>query len=143
MTYKTFTTAQEIFDHVVPLLFAQGQRSIGPNDLFAGEQCAYRGGKNGELRCAVGFLIPDELYHEDLEGRDVMSAAVVDVLKHVIPEESLNHYGLGRFLDDMQEAHDCWETGEEVDLYNMLWSIANRHNLELTALSNHNRGDHA
>ena len=140
MTYKTFSSAQEIFDHVVPLLFAQGKRSMyhdGNGELT----CAYRG--DGGLRCAVGFLIPDELYYEDLEGRDVMSEAVTGVLKNVIPEALLGFDGLGIILNDLQDAHDSWTTDEEVQLYNMLWNLADRHNLELTALSNHNGGNHA
>ncbi len=52
---------QEIFDKVVSHLRTQKQKSEAPNGL-----CRYR---HGDLQCAAGVLIPDELYSELLEGR--------------------------------------------------------------------------
>jgi hypothetical protein len=55
---------QEIFDKVATHLFTQGCRSaVDPDALFGA--CLYRG-PNG-MSCAVGVLIPDELYDPEME----------------------------------------------------------------------------
>lgn len=56
-------TPQEIYDTVINHLRAQGQRAMGTVG------CAYRGA--GGTKCAVGVLIPDELYDPAIEGRSV------------------------------------------------------------------------
>lgn len=58
---------QEVFDKVVEHLVAQGQPAR------EGFKCFYRG-PNG-TKCAVGCLIPDELYDEAMEGR---SASILE-----------------------------------------------------------------
>ena len=55
-------TNQTAFDTVVKNLLKQNERSIQPDSNY----CAYRG-KNG-LKCAIGWLIPDELYEERMEN---------------------------------------------------------------------------
>lgn len=57
-------THQEIYDQVCAHLAKQGRRSMIPINGKA--ICAYRG--NGGTKCAVGALIPDELYTAKLEG---------------------------------------------------------------------------
>lgn len=58
-------TNQEAFDKAVAGLAAQGfKRSVGGPDGF--EQCVYRG-KDGK-KCALGHLIPDDLYRPRIEG---------------------------------------------------------------------------
>lgn len=58
-------TMQETFDKVATHLIKQGRQSCG-NGV-----CAYRGEK--DLMCAVGVLIPDDLYNEDMEDKDVLN----------------------------------------------------------------------
>lgn len=55
---------QEIYDKVKAHLLAQGRRAIRPGSKNV---CMYRA-PNGD-KCAVGVLIADEHYSEDLEGR--------------------------------------------------------------------------
>lgn len=55
---------QEIFNKVMTHLFAQGEPAKNKRD-----ECAYRG-LNGK-QCAVGCLIPDELYNKKMEGQSV------------------------------------------------------------------------
>ena len=57
--------AQEIFDKVATHLFTQGCRSA-PNHKDTAGVCLYRG-PNG-TSCAVGVLIPDEIYAQEMEG---------------------------------------------------------------------------
>ncbi len=54
-------TNQEVFDKVIAHLEVQGEQALSDN-----KECRYRT-SNG-LRCAVGYLIPDDAYHPNLEG---------------------------------------------------------------------------
>lgn len=84
-------TRQEIFDIAYQGLAAQEfKQSKG------GVGCAYRG--YGGLKCAVGHLIEDANYHEDLEG---IAADAPEVMRAA--RMSDNHCQL---LADMQGAHD-------------------------------------
>lgn len=67
---------QLIFDTVVPKLLAQGGRSMGTR--IGSMRCAYRGEKG--RKCAVGHIIPDELYDRELEGCSAQKADVLAVL---------------------------------------------------------------
>lgn len=54
-------TTKEIFEKVRAHLLAQGKQSISADGV-----CAYRGADG--LQCAVGCLVPDELYKHSMEG---------------------------------------------------------------------------
>lgn len=60
-------TDLELIDKVTTHLLNQNEKSM------TGTQCAYRGrnGRNG-LKCAVGCLIPDELYSQNLESFSIL-----------------------------------------------------------------------
>lgn len=61
---------QEAFNKVYKHFITDGNpRSLSVDNFNSAiEICAYRGG-NG-AKCALGCLIPDELYHPSFEGRD-------------------------------------------------------------------------
>lgn len=91
-----------ITDHLV----AQGARSKDP----ATNQCTYRGAEGA--KCAVGVLIPDELYHPGIEmgivrmfneSRD-NTRAVVNHLKGLAP--NVEEDELVAFLLATQTFHD-------------------------------------
>ncbi len=69
--YK-YTSLQEVFDTVVSHLRKQGEKSdqsymFDEEDLsIMDHQCLYR--TPGNLKCAVGCLIPDDIYSEDMES---------------------------------------------------------------------------
>lgn len=81
--------AEELFMTVAARLLKQGARSMsGP----VGKQtCVYRG-EHG-MKCAVGLVIPDELYDPDFEGSTADELLGWD---H-------KHRGL---LGDLQQVHD-------------------------------------
>ena len=58
-------TNQEIFNKVATHLFTQGKRSFDKKLKV----CAYRNDEG--LSCAIGCLIPDELYDPAFEGRRI------------------------------------------------------------------------
>lgn len=92
---------QTLFTKVAMHLLRQGQRSVMQED-----GCAYRGPKG--LKCAIGCLIPDEVYSPDIEGTGINSASsalmrVLEAAGLIIsdPEER-------NFLAALQSVHDAW-----------------------------------
>lgn len=88
---------QAIFNKVATHLLAQGARSMGKYGSFEG--CAYRGA--GGARCAIGVLIPDELYRNELEGVEVEHLPF-DVRDALGTDDSY----MREFLHELQAVHD-------------------------------------
>lgn len=100
MATATGLDRQWAFDTALAGLRAQGCRSLSPN----GVTCLYRG-QDG-LKCAVGFLIPDERYVQSLdEGNSAGAADQWNVQEAVCPDGmSLSD---GEFLYQLQrQLHD-------------------------------------
>lgn len=123
-------TTQKAFDWVI----TQG----GP--ALEGGSCQYRA---GGLRCAVGWLIPDDLYNPDMEDCNVEEVLwSFPHLKSLPQFQALINrpeaYGTS-LLADMQEAHDSAAI-EYRDAppssgwaYRLLWKmrvVASKFNLE-------------
>lgn len=117
-------TPQEIFDTVATHLFTQGKRAMDPNT----DRCAYRT-PDGK-KCAIGCLIPDELYDQGMEGYSV--SCLVDA-KFLLP--SFFNRNL-RLLSSLQSVHDgigCWSSKES--LRAELAKVADIYNLSTETLS--------
>ena len=97
--------AQEIYNPVRDHLLKQGARSVSVNG-YGG--CEYR--SDDGLKCAVGCLIPDEMYSTRLEGRGVRSEEVIRVLKNAGVLDGIVYSGRGderlNMLDELQNIHD-------------------------------------
>lgn len=88
-------TNQEIFDTVKTHLLTQMEKSIAAITEHNNDICAYRG-LNG-LKCAIGCLIPDELYSRKLEGKAVAC----------LPTKIIQSIGRNvELLTQLQELHD-------------------------------------
>ena len=87
-------SAQEVFDLVANHLFTQGRPARQDDG-----RCRYRT-KSG-LRCAIGALIPDELYKEEFEGAG--AAQLIDNLYALEIADWREHKEL---LDHLQSVHD-------------------------------------
>lgn len=122
-------TAQEVFDFVVHALREQGVPSIDTSDF----RCQYRAmTESGRtLKCAVGHLIPDDLYSPDLESLSPDNTVMQRVLARL---ELTEHTEL---LTDLQRAHD-----ESAFLYDPNWlkiflddarKVAEKHGLDPSA----------
>lgn len=101
-------TRQEIFDKVISGLAAQGwKQSTYKNPLTGVPSCRYRG--DGGTKCAIGHLIPDDLYRPDLENMVVYSKDVKEVLEkaNIFPD---NDGYFWAFLADLQDAHDSLDS---------------------------------
>lgn len=116
-------TNQEIFDIVAVHLLTQGKKSLaGINN----SSCVYRD-PNGR-KCAIGVLIADEHYSEELERKSVWTNEVVAALEKSgfdTEPPRLN------FLDELQRIHDGYAPAE---WRRMLVSLAYAHRLSTDAL---------
>lgn len=98
--------AQEIFDKVATHLFTQGTRCYDEDALA----CAYFG-PNG-MKCAVGALIPDADYRDDIEGENAADAMDILAPHSQVCADLRAHEGL---LEELQCAHDAsvnWSSTE-------------------------------
>lgn len=109
-------THQEIFDEVVEHLFNQGRKA-----QTKGGGCMYRC-EDGR-KCAVGALIPDDMYDDYFEGKLADDPDIVAAL----PAE----YRVGAvFLRSMQLQHDsyAWHRTNE-DFHETFRRAARNHRL--------------
>lgn len=122
---------QVIFDKVVTHLLTQNSRGGNgePNS------CRYRG-INGSS-CAVGCLIPDELYNADLEGGSVTgtlssSIKVRDALfKAGILSSPNSDYDGQTLLQELQQCHDTVPVDQ---WHSALQWIADGHHLTMPSI---------
>lgn len=92
---------QQIFDKIVAGLASQGfKQSV---DMSDGGMCVYRGPDG--LKCAVGWLIPDEEYSKGLEGYSVENNTVAKAA-------GLKGSAQWEFTARIQEIHDNYDHPE-------------------------------
>lgn len=119
---------QEIFDTVVNHLINQKQKSVKEGNKT---NCLYRG-PNG-LKCAVGCLIPDDVYEEYMEENFTnLLSQYGDVLPFYFNKEYI-------LLYDLQLCHDnCPTTNDNFfniyDLKNLLNNVGARYKLNIRVL---------
>jgi hypothetical protein len=90
---------QEVFNRVVTHLRAQGRKSVaglGSDRPF----CLYRG-DDGASSCAVGCLIPDDVYTPEMEGR-----GIDELVEQFCVIEQLFAGVEYSLLKDLQHLHD-------------------------------------
>lgn len=91
-------TQQELYDIVVAHLRKQHAKSQSPDKKI----CMYRG--EGGLKCAVGVLIPDEIYNHAMEfSLHTLTFYKGDLLPDNLRLEFATHFDL---LSTLQEVHD-------------------------------------
>lgn len=100
-----YQTSQEVFDVVAKHLLDQGKKSEKQGRWSSGTICAYRG--DGNTKCAIGALLPDEIYDERLEGQTIRSERFERIIPlvfgtNISPE----------FLSDLQVLHDNFPPSE-------------------------------
>lgn len=106
---------QEIFDRVARHLLTQKERSVTRG------RCRYRGAQG--LKCAIGCLIPDELYRVDMEGKGAHTFLIRDILT----KAGINTECMTYMLVHLQAAHDH---GLVSGWPQRLRNIAKQYNLE-------------
>lgn len=114
---------REIFDKVKEHLLTQNAQSLGAVNEFGDPVCQYRS-DDGKM-CAVGCLIPDNLYRIELEGRNVTDDTILAVLNDagILSEKDIYRYSQkNMMLSDLQVLHDHtnvenWPEGLDVIEY--------------------------
>ena len=102
-------TPQEIFETVSRHLFAQGERAFQLGDANTDGMCMYRG--PNDTKCAVGCLIPDDVYLSTMENKRVNQLVTGDYHLPNFITENLD------LLSELQYVHDrteSWRSTEEM-----------------------------
>lgn len=96
MLLPDFATPLDAYKFAIDKVVEQGKPSIGANG-----KCAYRASerRNGKVRCAVGFLIPDEMYDRSFEGDSVEA---LEGMQSYFENQGYS----GIILGELQIAHD-------------------------------------
>lgn len=116
---------QEVFDKVLNHLLKQGRKSVDSDG-----RCLYRA-PNGD-KCAIGCLIPDELYTPELEGNGANMPIIEDVLHKIYPDVTDEDV---LFLLDLQDLHDTGmiSCSFRDHIYNEMQIIADAYDLIFSA----------
>ncbi len=97
---EMLTTDEGVFEFVRQHLLNQGQKSEGVSSCF------YK--KNNGLSCAIGCLIENEFYVDNLEFKNGDDPIVIDAVKKSLPNWVINK----NMLLDLQVIHDEYEVEE-------------------------------
>lgn len=93
--------AQLLFDFIARHLFKQGCRSADK------EMCLYRG--PGKRRCAVGAVIPDEMYDESHEGDTIADGAA-----EMLPTWAKQYISLLNSLQGVHDRKTSWDSTKKM-----------------------------
>ena len=108
---------QEIFDKVSAHLLRQGERSVVVDGY---NMCMYRSAHG--LKCAAGCLIPDDVYHPDMEHQPFE-----DLPKQYAAIEAMFNGKAVQLIQDLQEIHDMEHPEDWEDA---LFTLATREGLQ-------------
>ena len=97
-------TKQEIFDTVAAHLLEQKETCVIRTSSGT-DFCAYRGDRG--MMCAIGVLVPDNLYEQSMEGGPVYALLEEwpEVCKAIWGRKKMAPYQK-KFLSDLQLIHD-------------------------------------
>lgn len=99
---------EELFRLISRHLFAQGEPSRSKDsEGTTSNVCLYRGPNN--TKCAVGFLIPDSSYKENMEGHGIDS--LLQSFPNDLPEVLWKNREL---LSRLQSIHDGYSTSSKI-----------------------------
>lgn len=109
---------QEIFNKVAQHLLSQNQKAMKD------DKCCYR--NDDGLTCAVGCLIPESRYSEEIEGK-VANELQDSYFRGIFDVSNIEIWNL---LDDLQIVHDNvyvqnWKTAlrQVAEGYNLEWNF--------------------
>lgn len=116
----TFLTRQEIFDIVAKHLLQQNERAMIDGI------CVYR--TTSGLKCAIGALIPDNVYSVDME-ENILGALLMkfpDILRQC---NIIDTQDMRMFLQKLQSIHDDIpprEWADELDLFAHIFNLSTK-----------------
>ena len=88
---------QQIYDTAARHLLTQNKKALN----VAGS-CRYH--SDDGYKCAIGCLIPDELYRTEMEGEDIEGLLIIEPKLEPILLNDGNNLD---FLEELQIIHDC------------------------------------
>jgi hypothetical protein len=130
---NTEMDAQQIFNYVTYRIWKQARRSIKAGGEKFTYICAYRG-DDGAM-CAVGHMIPDQLYDPKMEGPDLGTLLRANKLSPATNQWLLFLKRHKHLLTDLQEAHDfmypeCDRPDFQSKWLDLCQRVAKNHGLE-------------
>lgn len=120
-------TPQEIFDTVSYHLFKQGKRAVDSHF------CRYFNKIDG-LKCAVGILIPDNVYFSEIDQGNQTIRNLINKYKNKFPDWMIENVAL---ISELQSVHDKqfnWE--KSANMLKALKDVADRYKLSTLKLDN-------
>ena len=104
----------EVFNKVEAHLLAQGEKSMS-GYMGLSDVCAYRG--EGGLKCAIGCLITDEVYHRSLEGHSFSPVKRGGIIDKALIDSGITGISdiQALMLYDLQRLHDTNDTIKPVN----------------------------
>jgi hypothetical protein len=120
-------TRQEIFNKAW-FHFVTKRRSFAINQ---NAQCVYRT-KNG-AKCAIGCLIPDNLYSPKMdEAPDITASVIHNVyVQKALKKIGIRYKGNEKFLTAIQWAHDACASGKHTSIRYSLTQVAENYKLKV------------
>ena len=112
-------TAKEIFNATKEHLLEQQETSYWDH---VPDTCAYHTtNQDGKpIACAIGFRIPDKIYHEDLEDQSVMDLIEAEpTFTFLLPTDLPDKIGES-FLHSLQQLHDQISVENWPEAFNIL-----------------------
>lgn len=131
-------TNQEIFDKAVLHCLKQGKRAVmaqfRPDINEYISTCCYRA---GDLKCAIGSLIPDDVYSPEME-----STIIGDLLQNPKISELFASVD-SDLLTDIQLMHDTIPEGSDFRKFLIMkaTTVAKTYNLSTTVIDNWSEDD--
>jgi len=119
---------KQVFKRVAKHLLAQDEACGTRYD------CWYRHPSRVELKCAIGCLIPDKFYSEEIENKTVEEPIVKEVLKKSL-KTSFTSSDIA-LLKDLQDVHDYQDTKDwrwRLDALAMSWFDTDLIDMEIYA----------
>lgn len=98
MNTLTLRTNQQVFNFVRNHLLTQNEKSLSVDD----HMCMYKSDDNKNLSCAIGCLIPKELYSSNMERKGLSSDVVIKILQKSLPNWKIDF----QLLESLQSIHD-------------------------------------
>ena len=111
---------KEVFKRVAKHLLAQNEACVTLSD------CWYRHPSRVKLKCAIGCLIPDKFYSEEIENKTVDEPIVKEALKKSL-NQSITSSDI-KLLKDLQDLHDYQDPKDwrkKLDALAMAWVKTN------------------
>ena len=109
---------QEIFDTIVAHLRNQGKKAANGSTVEGrGQlQCKYR--SDDGLKCAVGYLIPDDRYAKEMEGQDPFGLAFMypDAMAKALGEKEMEIWRESMSHDEQRSNPEFIEVEDKLTL---------------------------